>query len=595
VNDMEDRAPRDFSGGEQEEASSPDGRTLATLRSLILAPEQREIRALRERLENPELRAKELSTVVAEAIRLRHVHGGSQALIEVLTPSVEGALRESARKDPRILSEVLFPVVGPAIRTSITHYIESLLESFNKVLEHSISSQAIRWRMEAFRTGKTFAEVVLLHNLLYRVEQVFLIHSKTSLILHHAVAPEVSVRDPALVSGMLSAIRDFGRDSFNVPKDDTVESMQLGELRVWVEEGPHAILAAAIRGHPPETLRLRFREALEKVHRDFGSALEQFDGDSSAFEAARDDLTLCLESRYQESAHATPKPYFLIVLLLALAATAAWMWVGLLHQRQWNHFVDKLRAQPGLAITSFTRERGQYQIRGLRDPLAVEPRSLIGENGLDSKRVQFQWTSYYSLDDAILLKRVAAVLRPPATVTLSVQDGTIRAKGEASAAWIQVLKTWAISIPGVQGIDTSGLQAIERAEVARQRKAIESVLLPFAVNRSEMETDQYIELQRTAKRIKAMLADAAMLGESLAIEVVGHCDRTGVETWNLRLSRRRAHGVARRLTRTGIKATSFRVRGAGSSEPVQIAGMGSSPRYDRSVTFRVVVRKSPEK
>jgi len=378
-----------FSNGEQEEALSGDGRTLATLRTLLLGPEQRTIRALRERLENRELRTEDVSTVVAEAIRLRHTRGGSENLIEALTPSVIGALRESARKNPRTLTEALFPVIGPAIRRALTQYIQSLLESFNNALEHSLSLQGIRWRLEALRTGKTFADVVLLRNLIYRVEQIFLVHDKTGLVLYHAVAPGVSVQDPALVSGMLSAIQNFVRDSFNAPGDEIIDSMRLGDLRVWVEPGPHAILAAVIRGHPPETLRPTLREALEKVHQNFGSALEFFDGDSSPFEGVEDDLALCLDSRYQESTQGRSKPYFLIALALLLMTAAGWAGLSFLRQRQWNHFVDQLGAQPGIAITSFTKE-SQYQIRGLRDPLAIEPGSLLKGMGLDPKRVQFQ-------------------------------------------------------------------------------------------------------------------------------------------------------------------------------------------------------------
>jgi hypothetical protein len=150
---VEEHPAYGYSSEEQEEAPSGDGRTLAMLRSLLLGPEQQNIRALRERLENRELRTEDVSAVVAEAIRLRHTCGGSEILIEALTPSVIGALRKSARKDPRTLSEVFFPVVGPAIRRSLTQYIQSLLESFNNALEHSLSLQGLRWRLEAHLVG----------------------------------------------------------------------------------------------------------------------------------------------------------------------------------------------------------------------------------------------------------------------------------------------------------------------------------------------------------------------------------------------------------------------------------------------------------
>jgi outer membrane protein OmpA-like peptidoglycan-associated protein len=583
-----------FSNGEQEEALSGDGRTLATLRTLLLGPEQRTIRALRERLENRELRTEDVSTVVAEAIRLRHTRGGSENLIEALTPSVIGALRESARKNPRTLTEALFPVIGPAIRRALTQYIQSLLESFNNALKHSLSLQGIRWRLEALRTGKTFAEVVLLRNLIYRVEQIFLVHDKTGLVLYHAVAPGVSVQDPALVSGMLSAIQNFVRDSFNAPGDEIIDSMRLGDLRVWVEPGPHAILAAVIRGHPPETLRPTLREALEKVHQNFGSALEFFDGDSSPFEGVGDDLALCLDSRYQESTQGRSKPYFLIALALLLMTAAGWAWLSFLRQRQWNHFVDKLGAQPGIAITSFTKE-SQYQIRGLRDPLAIEPGSLLKGMGLDPKRVQFQWAPYYSLDDAIVLKRVAAVLQPPTTVALSLESGKLRAQGEAPAGWVEALKTRAILVPGVRSIDTSDLQDARLADFERERKAIEAAVLLFELNHAEIEAGQLFEFENTAKEIKAILADAATLvGKGLVIEIVGHSDNTGAEAWNRLLSERRADGVARRLIQDRTDPTSLLVRGVGSSQSVRPPGRGNDPKYNRSVTFRVVISRAAE-
>jgi outer membrane protein OmpA-like peptidoglycan-associated protein len=592
---VEEHPAGGFSSGEQEEAPSGDSRTLATLRSLLLGPERQNIRALRERLENRELRTEDVSAVVAEAIRLRHTRGEGEILIEALTPSVIGALRESARKDPRTLSEAFFPVVGPAIRRSLTQYIQSLLESFNNALENSLSLQGMRWRVEALRTGKTFAEVVVLHNLIYRVEQILLIHHKTGLVLYHAVAPGVSAQDPALVSGMLSAIQDFVRDSFNTPRDEIIDSLHLGDLQVWVEPGPHAILAAVIRGHPPETLRLTLREASEKVHQDFGSALEVFDGDSSPFAGVRGDLAVCFDSRFQESVQARPRPYFLITLALLLTAAAGWAWAGFLRQQRWRHFVDKLGAQPGITVTSFTKE-SQYQIRGLRDPLAVEPSSLLTGTGLDPKSVQFRWAPYYSLDDAIVLKRVVTVLQPPTTVTLSLERGNLHVQGEAPAGWVEDLKARAILVPGVGSIDTSGLRDVRLADFEREKKAIEAAVLLFEVNRAEMAADQRFEFEKTAKEIKAILAGAATpVGKGLVIEIVGHSDNTGTEAGNRLLSGRRAEGVARQLIRNKIEPTSLLVRGVGYSQRLKPSGIGNNPKYDRSVTFQVVIPRAPEK
>ena len=592
---MDDQPACGFSSGEKEEALSGDNHRLATLRSLLLGPEQREIGAVRERLENRELRTEDVSAVVAEAIRLRHTRGGSESLIEALTPSVIGVLRASSRKDPGSLSEAFFPVVGPVIRKSLTQYIQSLVESFNRALEHSLSVHGLRWRMESLRTGKTYAEVVLLHNLIYRVEQIFLIHDETGLVLYHAVAGEVSVQDPALVSGMLSAIQNFARDSFSTSKDEIIDSMQFGDLRVWIEPGPHAFLAAVIRGHPPEALRLTLREALEGVHRIFGPAFERFDGDSSAFDDAQGYLAPCLDARYRERVQARPKHYFSVALGLLLTAAAGWAWVGFLDQRRWNRFVDSLGAQPGIAITSFTRQRG-YQIQGLRDPLAAEPGSLVRRMGLDPKLVQFRWAPYYSLDDPIVLRRAVNVLQPPATVTLSIERGILRVQGEAPAGWIEATKTQAVFVPGIRSVDTSGLRDVRLAGFEREKKTIETAVLLFDVNRADMAADQLSEFGSIAKTIKALLADAApLVGKGLVIEVVGHSDNTGAEAWNRRLSKRRADGVARKLIQAQINATRLLVTGVVYSRYSKPSKVGNDTKYDRSVTFRVIIPRISNK
>ena len=190
--------------------------------------------------------------------------------------------------------------MGPAIRKSITETLRSMIESFNEALEHSLSWRGIQWRVEAIRAGKPFAEIVLMHSLLFRVEQVFLIHRETGLVLNHVTAAAVLSQDPAVVAGMLSAIQQFVRDSFSSPREESLDSMTVGGLEVWIEEGPHAVLAAVIRGHAPADYRVSLKETLEAIERDLGSALDQFHGDAARFHAADGRLQNLLVTHYRE-------------------------------------------------------------------------------------------------------------------------------------------------------------------------------------------------------------------------------------------------------------------------------------------------------
>jgi OOP family OmpA-OmpF porin len=57
-----------------------------------------------------------------------------------------------------------------------------------------------------------YAQVVIRHALVYRVEQVFLIHRESGLLLEQAHLPNLALPDADLVSGIRTAIRDFVAD-----------------------------------------------------------------------------------------------------------------------------------------------------------------------------------------------------------------------------------------------------------------------------------------------------------------------------------------------------------------------------------------------
>ena len=124
---------------------------------------------------------------------------------------------------------------------------------------------------------------------------MFLIHPESGLLLAHAWAPDLQASDPDLISGMLTAIRDFVADSFSREGDaGGLRRFSVGELTVMVEQGPRAVLAAVVRGQAPDSLLEQLQDTLETIHLQFSGALADFDGDAAALEAARPLLEECL-------------------------------------------------------------------------------------------------------------------------------------------------------------------------------------------------------------------------------------------------------------------------------------------------------------
>src|SRR5688500_3811865 len=157
----------------------------AELRAILVGPEQRHLRSLQARLDDKGAQTRDVSRVLPQAILLRK---DDPQMTRALAPTVEEALTASVRRDPRPLADALFPIFGPAIRKAIAASLSTMLESMNRTLEHSLSWRAVRWRITALRTGQSFAEVVLLDTLVYRVEQVLLIERESGLLLQHLSA-----------------------------------------------------------------------------------------------------------------------------------------------------------------------------------------------------------------------------------------------------------------------------------------------------------------------------------------------------------------------------------------------------------------------
>ncbi|MGA2564083.1 MAG: OmpA family protein, partial [Steroidobacteraceae bacterium] len=267
---------------------------LEQLRTLLFGREIEVLSRLREVVENPEEFAAAVGRVLHGAIANA---SSDERLGPVLAPALERATQSSIRKDPGTLINVLYPLIVPAIRKSIGETVDETFQSLNETLKHSLSWRGLRWRWEAWRTGRSFAEVVLKHTLVYQVEHVFLIHRHSGLLILHVAAKEATSQDPQLVSSMLAAIQDFVRDSFAGVRHQGLDTMQLGELRLWSEQGPFATLVAVIRGNPPETLHETLRAVLSRIHAERSRTLESFNGDSAGLGDIEAQMMECVALR----------------------------------------------------------------------------------------------------------------------------------------------------------------------------------------------------------------------------------------------------------------------------------------------------------
>jgi OOP family OmpA-OmpF porin len=551
----------------------------AELRTLIIGPEQRELRDLEARISDPGRVARDVSAVLPEAVLLRK---HDPQLTRALAPTIEEAITSSVRQNPQPLADALFPVIGPAIRKAIAASLSGMLESLNRTLEHSVSWRAVQWRITALRTGKSFAEVVLLNTLVYRVEQVLLIDRRTGLLLQHLTDGSTPPQDAEMVSGMLTAIRDFARDSFRVAENDALETLQVGDVAVWIEQGPYAILAAVIRGTAPRELRTALQEALESVHAYHGEALRDFNGDAAPLEPVRPRLESLLQARYRRPEKPVSPLIWVGVAILALVA-GTWLVLALQARARWTGYIEALRAEPGIVVVSTDRRGGRRIVNGLRDPLARDPASLLAAHQLAPTSVAGTWQLYQALDPELVLRRARQILRPPPAVTLRLTNGVLVADGTATAEWILESARVAPAIGGVLRYDPAGAVNHAIGDLARQLE--ESPVL--FVRGSATPVVGEGAMQAHLPRLRAIDGLARLGGLRVRLDIVGHADGDGPPQLNDRLSLRRAERVRAAIDAERLAATDIATRGAGSREPLVDSVLEADKQRNRRASLHV--------
>jgi outer membrane protein OmpA-like peptidoglycan-associated protein len=500
--------------------AEPDGGELAQLRELLVGPERAQLDEIQAWLDSPEKRSADLARFLPEAIKAAR----AKALREALEPVFEKAFESSVRKHPKDLADAIYPVMGPAIRSSIAASIREFAENLNQIVEKSASFRAIRWRIEARVTGKPFSEILLTRSLLYSVEQVFLIHRKSGLLLQHVAAKESILKDADMISGMLTAIQDFFSDSFSQEGQD-LETVDTGRYKLWIQYGPKALVVGAVSGTAPAELKGVFRNAIDRIHGTLYAELDTFrQGDVSVFDPAKPFLEACLLGQSSPDRRKTPVIAWVAVAALVLLAIA-FFWHRAQVQSRWDHYFADLKQQPGIVVTAIEKRDGLWMVSGLKDPKAPDPVTLTRRDGADPAAVRYQWEPFLSLNTAFAADR------------------------EADAA---------------------------KAEIEKQ-------LIRFDLAGSKLPLSELRQVESVATMIGMLLR----IRPGAHIVVTGRADDVGTPEVNQKLSQERAQHVLEALVVQGLPPDHLEAVSLSNLHPLRAGASEWDKATNRSVAFEV--------
>jgi len=422
-------------------------------------------------LNDTEIRTKKIAEIlpnaISQAIQLfeKDTKTNIAELSESLQEPVEqNIIQFTTTKKTRPFADALFPVIGPAIRKSINESFKVVVQRINKTLEESFSPKGIAWRLQSLRTGQPFSDIVLQQTLVFEVEQVFLMHRESGLLIQHLHKDGIEAGDSDAVSAMFTAIQDFVRDSFvsnaeNAAQRD-LNTVEVGERTVWLEHSPYAVLACVIRGSAPVSFRNLMQSLLETMHARYGKLLQEFSGDNQPLQSCKPILQEAIHSETKSK----PTKWRLQLLRVGgilgviLLFLLVWGYYSFKYQQRLNNYINVLQNAPGIVVVSTKYQDGKLVIYGMRDPLADDPQEIAQRHNLNND-VESSWTPYQDLTTQFVKQRVLQQLAPPSTVSVHLQDSVLYIKGYASKDWIA--KANASQVTGVQRVETDKLIEID--------------------------------------------------------------------------------------------------------------------------------------
>ncbi len=532
---------------------------LERIKKILLGQEYEALLRLKDEINDDGEFSSRVAQIITEALKERSASDDSVST--VLAPTIDRAIAGSINQDPQKLAESLYPIMGPAIRKSISETLQQMLENFNQLLEQSFSPQSLRWRFDAWRTGRSYSELVLLNTLEYQIEQVFLIHRETSLLIQHVFSESIEKKDPDMVSGMLSAIQDFIEDSFSVTESDVLDTLRLGELTVVIQRGPQAILAAVVRGRVPEDLRTNMSMSLETLHRLKRNQLENYNGDPSVFVDLEKDLSIILAEEKREKKKRETPWLALIAVGIVIMSFSIWQYneykKNQALENTYQTLLEALDKEPGIVLLNSNNTGPTVRIVLLADPEARNPAILSPPSS--TLEVEYHIRPFLSLDPPIILKRAIKALKPTSDTTISIEGRNLILTGSTTSQWLSSVQNIWPSIEGIRGVNTNNLTVYDPIadEIADLARRIEAVTFEFP--RAGIDIDSQLpafqslvaDMKRTAILVGQKSLAETTHGPGL-FDIVGYTDESGSAAFNERLAMQRAEALRQLLISHGI-------------------------------------------
>jgi len=302
---------------EQAREGSDRAGPLESLREILVGGDRQRIAGLETQVEELERRVTD-----------------REALVRMIAPVLTELIRRRIRDAREEMVEALYPIIGQVVVRAVQESIRDLARTVDARMRSTFSPRVLWRRLRGRLSGVSGGEMALREALPFTVTDVLLIHRETGLLLRHVTGEPEALPDSDLVSGMLTAIRDFAGETLGQDRerDEDLDAIQYGDEHILIETSQYVYLAVVVEGVEPAGFRAVMREQVIEIGQTFEETLRAYDGDASALAPADERMRTLFAPEEPPSLNVVQRRVLVgaTVLLLAcivgacLAGRSAW-------------------------------------------------------------------------------------------------------------------------------------------------------------------------------------------------------------------------------------------------------------------------------
>lgn len=406
------------------------------------------------------------------------------------------------------LFDTIYPLVGALITKKIGDALRSLAYYIDERLEAATSARLWRYRVQSRISGVPVGEIVLRNSLPFIVEEIFIIEKKSGILLAHHSRKDDGGADRDLVSGMLTAIKDFVKTSFRAGGDDEVNEISYGDARIMIREEPYFYAAVVVTGVPDMSFCDEVDGFALELHKNHRNLIRNYRGDMERLAPLQKPVRTFIERfstlpKKEASGRPALKKLKVLggvvtaVVLYFVAAAVYFSVVDTRLERSLRlHLADKL--PPFSHDTSLAVNRRAVTLSGL------------AASELAARRLE---------------------------ELVSAFPGVAKVENRVLVADMERINRFIGEVREIR-------EGMENVMLGQLRAELEKIVIAFPLNVAEMGKEQRFQVKRIYEIIHRH--------PSVEVDIVAFSDNIGSYELNRELALRRMEAVRRELTGRGI-------------------------------------------